>query len=202
VWFIDGDFPFVAPAGSAKWVGLVLVVVLALQAIKEAVTLVRAHVFNIPKNLMIWGTALAWYVGIVHFDGDVPFTVTNVVAHGVPYMALVWIFGRRKHEKSPAPPASLLARCFTAPGAALFLAALVCLAFTEEALWDALIWRDRKAFFGWAWVFPPIKDDKVLALLVPLLAVPQATHYVLDAFIWRIRKPSSEVNHLLLRDRH
>jgi hypothetical protein len=26
----------------------------------------------------------------------------------------------------------------------------------------------------------------VLAWLVPLLAVPQATHYILDAFIWRM----------------
>ena len=27
----------------------------------------------------------------------------------------------------------------------------------------------------------------VLALIVPLLALPQATHYVWDAFLWKVR---------------
>ena len=31
----------------------------------------------------------------------------------------------------------------------------------------------------------------LLALLVPLLALPQATHYLLDAWIWKVR-PGNE----------
>ena len=31
----------------------------------------------------------------------------------------------------------------------------------------------------------------VLALVVPLLALPQATHYLLDAWIWKVR-PGNE----------
>lgn len=34
---------------------------------------------------------------------------------------------------------------------------------------------------------PPIDTHRALALLVPLLSVPQMTHYVLDAVIWRLR---------------
>ncbi|MCC6273443.1 MAG: hypothetical protein IT572_08250 [Deltaproteobacteria bacterium] len=34
-----------------------------------------------------------------------------------------------------------------------------------------------------------------LAILVPLLALPQATHYVLDGFIWRMRGGDLEWTH-------
>jgi hypothetical protein len=65
------------------------------------------------------------------------------------------------------------------PGFLLFLAAL---ALAEEFLWDWLIWHERPALFG-----PNLLDlpADLLALVVPLLALPQATHYVLDAFIWK-----------------
>ena len=33
--------------------------------------------------------------------------------------------------------------------------------------------------------------------LVPLLVVPQLTHYVLDGFIWKLRKPDETVTALL-----
>jgi hypothetical protein len=57
------------------------------------------------------------------------------------------------------------------------------LAFVEEMLWDRLVWHDR------AWLFGGGDGHALgavpLALLVPLLAVPQATHYVRDAVLWR-----------------
>ena len=37
-------------------------------------------------------TALCWGLGIVVFNSDYAFTVTNVIIHGVPYMALVYPF--------------------------------------------------------------------------------------------------------------
>ena len=36
--------------------------------------------------------------------------------------------------------------------------------------------------------------DKALAFIVPLLALPQVTHYILDGFIWKIRKDEFKWN--------
>jgi hypothetical protein len=48
--------------------------------------------------------------------------------------------------------------------------------------WDRLVWHDRDWLFGASsGQLGPI----VLAFVVPLLALPQATHYVLDGMLWR-----------------
>ncbi len=31
-------------------------------------------------------------------------------------------------------------------------------------------------------------DPDIMKIIVPLLALPQVTHYIIDGFIWRIRK--------------
>jgi hypothetical protein len=194
-WFIEGDFPFRAPRGSATIVGILFVVILGALSIKEVAILCRTGFINIPKNLVIFGTALAWYTGIVFCNGDIPFTLTNVISHGVPYIALIWITGQKKlratSSSSLVPPLSRIV--FSARGIALFLVILVGLAFWEEALWDTLVWRERQQLFGWLWGIPQLENHSMLSLLVPLLAVPQATHYVVDAFIWRIRRSQGSV---------
>ena len=68
--------------------------------------------------------------------------------------------------------------------AALFLAPLVLLALLEEWGWDRLVWHENGALFpGAALDAGPL----LLSLLVPLLALPQATHYLLDAWIWKVK---------------
>jgi membrane protease YdiL (CAAX protease family) len=158
---------------------------------------------RLPKNLVVWGTAVAWYVGIVYYDADIPFTLTNVVAHGVPYITLIWLFTARdataqkseqlEHrsvsvEEFLFHPRSLSRKIL---GVSAFLSLIIALAYIEELLWDSMVWRDHGMFFDWAWWMPHLTSHEVLQLIVPLLAVPQATHYVLDAFIWRIRKRTS-----------
>jgi hypothetical protein len=69
----------------------------------------------------------------------------------------------------------------------IFLATLWLLAYAEELLWDRGIWHERAWLFGAA--FDP---GRLKVLLVPLLALPQATHYVLDGFIWR-RKSNPDI---------
>ena len=61
-----------------------------------------------------------------------------------------------------------------------FLATLWLIAYVEELLWDRGVWHEREWLFGVAWDTGTLK-----ILLVPLLALPQLTHYVLDGFIWR-----------------
>ena len=66
-------------------------------------------------------------------------------------------------------------------GLGAFLGLLVALAFAEELLWDRLVWHER----GWLFGNGAALGENLLAWVVPLLAVPQLTHYVLDGFLWR-----------------
>ena len=53
-------------------------------------------------------------------------------------------------------------------------------AYVEELFWNRGVWHERNWMFGANWDWTAWK-----VYLVPLLAVPQLTHYVLDGFIWR-----------------
>jgi hypothetical protein len=176
-WFIDGDFvQYNWPLGRHVATSLYLVLLLAYVS-REVWLYRRFGTFNLPRNLLLGGTALSWYAGIVLFNGDLAFTLLNVVSHGVPYLALVW--SRR--------PAGASGRGWWARpyGLLVFLGAIGLFAFLEEGLWDGLVWREHGTVFGWFQALPPIAQPTLLMWLVPLLALPQSTHYVLDGFIWR-----------------
>ena len=57
----------------------------------------------------------------------------------------------------------------------------------EEWAWDRAVWHDHPSLFPGPELTPSPELLALLALLVPLLAVPQASHYLLDAWIWRVR---------------
>jgi hypothetical protein len=176
-WFIDGDFvQHDWPLGRHLATGLYVALLLAYVS-REAWLCHKQRRFNLPRNLLLGGTALSWYAGIVLFNGDLAFTLLNVVSHGVPYLALVW--SRR--------PAGARGRGWWAGsyGLLVFLGAIILFAFVEEGLWDGLVWREHGTVFGWFQALPPIAQPTLLMWLVPLLALPQSTHYVLDGFIWR-----------------
>jgi hypothetical protein len=67
-----------------------------------------------------------------------------------------------------------------AHGPAFFLVMLWAIAYIEEMLWDRGVWQDRSWLFGAPWEIGTLK-----LMLVPLLALPQLVHYILDGFIWR-----------------
>jgi hypothetical protein len=141
--------------------------------------------------LLVLGPALTWNLGIVWFNDDRVFTLTNVVFHGVPYLALVWVAGGRdrvRHGLAALAPA--LSRRVV-PVVVAFYGVLVVLAFSEEALWDRWIWHERGQLFGetpaTSW------GELPLALAVSALTVPQATHYLLDRWIWRAGPENPEL---------
>lgn len=185
-WFVAGDFlampwPWLAAFGAVIYGAL-----LFAYTVKEIrYSRLQRHI-NLPKNLLLLGTVLSWGVGIVVFDNDLAFTALNVVAHGVPYMALIWIFCRNRAQlaREPRPPLRFLFRPWLLP---LFVLSLVVLAYGEEGLWDSLVWRDHATLFPFFQQLPRLTDSSTLSWLVPLLALPQSTHYALDAFIWRLR---------------
>jgi hypothetical protein len=80
--------------------------------------------------------------------------------------------------------AGALGRVFQARGWPVFLASLIAAAWLEEWGWDRFVWHERASLFPG----PDLSlSAAALALVVPLLALPQATHYVLDAWIWRVK---------------
>ncbi len=71
------------------------------------------------------------------------------------------------------------------------------LAFVEEGLWDITVWQEHSAIFGTRHMQNFSMDGALLTLVVPLLALPQITHYILDGFIWKIKKDDFKWNNEL-----
>jgi hypothetical protein len=196
VWFVEGDFVTLSSAWITRGAGVVYALLAAAYLVKEAVLYARGRTPSTGKNLVILTTALSWYVGIVRYDSDYAFTVTNVLSHGVPYVALVWIHSRRKW--SAAAARSWLGWVSQPRAAAAFVGVLVFFAFCEEGLWDLLVWGDHPSVFGGRNHVLAMTDSPLLPFLVGLLALPQATHYVLDGFIWKMGPRNPDLRDYLL----
>lgn len=178
VWFMDGDFVDLARLAPLVTAGQVL---LALSLVAFGVrTAERARgglVVSWGKIVVVVTTVLSWHVAIVVADDDLTFTALNVLPHGVPYVALLWAYARARAKRAPATLGSRIALRGLAP----FVLVILACALGEEALWDRLVWLDR----GWLFGFLPEARTAIPALLVPLLSLPQSTHYALDALLWR-----------------
>ncbi|RKG85617.1 hypothetical protein D7W82_19010 [Corallococcus sp. CA049B] len=183
-WFVENDFL----SGLPRWMGTAALgahaAVLTLWAGFQVLRIARGEGVQAGKVLLVVATWVAWFGGIVLARDDFAFTVMNVVLHGVPYFALLFRYARGRHAEGGFGDWGVLLRAGL-PGFLLFLAGLALL---EEGLWDVLVWHDRPVLFGDS---GPSLEADVLALVVPLLALPQATHYVLDAFVWKAgREPA------------
>jgi hypothetical protein len=192
-WFVAGDFV------DAAWLARAVVpmeiacaVVLLAFFVRQAQLARVTRVVPIGKLMIVTTTALAWWIGIVLTNSDLDFTVTNVTIHGVPYMVLLWHYGQARKEEAPRALGSRI----VASGVGAFFGLLVALAFIEEMAWDHLVWHEHAWLFGGldaggaARSLDPAPDGLppvIEAMVVALLAVPQATHYAIDAFLWRRR---------------
>lgn len=172
-WFIENDF--IALPSLVEEVLFPVYVAALLTYFGKLIYLYLAKGFLNPgKDIVVATTVVCWYVGIVVFNSDYAFTVTNVVIHGVPYFALIYYYARMRRETASPFYQKLSSNWL------IFLATLWALAYVEELFWHRGVWHDRNWLFGENWDFSEWKT-----FFVPLLAVPQITHYVLDGFIWR-----------------
>lgn len=183
-WFVQGDFVSGLPGALLPVAGGIT----AALAVAHVTLRARSRRVAWGRDLWVGLTALVWFGGIVLTDGDLAFTATNVVLHGVPYMALVGLVGARQWSRTGQGPAS---RAWFG-ALPLFVLPLLVLAFAEEGLWDALVWRDNAWLFG-DWAPQPGWEG----LGIPLLSVPQVTHYLLDGLIWRLGPPNPALRSLL-----
>ncbi|HEV8487868.1 MAG TPA: hypothetical protein VGV87_30385 [Blastocatellia bacterium] len=174
-WFLTDDFTGV-PEMLDRIAQPIYWSVLGIYAIRSLYRWARKREVNPGKDIVVATTALCWYAGIVWYNSDYAFTVTNVIIHGVPYLALIYWYGRaRSVQTSGRGVLRIFAR-----GPAFFLLLLWAIAYVEELFWDRGVWQERSWLFGGPWEIGALK-----VILVPLLALPQITHYVLDGFVWR-----------------
>lgn len=185
-WLIGGDFVPGLPKEAASALLPLHLAITAAYLLRQVWLLATRRPVSAGKNLVVATTWLTWYVGIVAFDSDYAFTVTNVLVHGIPYLAFVHRWGRARFEASPFP----VARVFRPRAWPLYLAPLLAAAWLEEWGWDRLLWHENGSLFAGPDLMP---SAALLALLVPLLALPQATHYLLDAWIWRVRPENPDL---------
>lgn len=191
-WFVKTDFAEI-PALAERILAPAYWVSLGLYAVHALYRALWQRRFNPGKDVVVLTTAVCWYVGIVTFNSDYAFTVTNVIIHGIPYMVLVAWY--REHRMPTSAPAAAVENRPTRRwrGIVIFVSVLWLLAYVEELFWDCGVWHEHSWLFGAPW---DIGDyDKVL---VPLLAVPQITHYILDGFIWRRRSNPDFAKHCQL----
>ena len=175
-WFVTGDFARDFPVVLEKILFPVYVASLVLYCGKSVYLYISQRFANFGKDIVVGTTAICWYLGIVAFNSDYAFTVTNVIIHGVPYFALVYWYARSRRATASSFYQTISGNWLT------FLLTLWALAYIEELFWHRGIWHERNWLFGADFEFGNLK-----MFIVPLLALPQLTHYVLDGFIWRRR---------------
>ncbi len=183
-WFIAGDF-YAIPSIVESIVFPLYLIALAIYFGKSVYQYLASGFINIGKDIVVATTAICWYSGIVLFNSDYAFTVTNVIIHGVPYFALIYVYARARREQAGAAYRALSSNWI------VFLATLWAIAYVEELFWHRGVWHERNWLFGADWDLGNLK-----IFLVPLLAVPQLTHYVLDGFIWR-RRSNERLNEIV-----
>ncbi|OYU81059.1 MAG: hypothetical protein CFE23_06075 [Flavobacterium sp. BFFFF1] len=177
-WFTTDDFFSYENAATLNVLQWIYFAIMGFYVLRTLHKYVTEKYFNIPKNAIIIGTALSWYFGIVYFNDDLIFTLLNVVSHGIPYMALIYL--KEIHTK-PEPELGRLHFLKAFRGIFIYIGILLIIAFSEEYLWEILVWNEQFSVLS-----PGM--GKYAFLLVPLLTVPQFTHYILDGLIWKTKK--------------
>ncbi len=189
-WFTTGDFfsfsLFTAPIWDALCVAYWLLII---GWIAEDVWLANKHNYKLSIGRMLWllSTAVNWYLGIVFFNSDLVFTMTNVVAHGIPYLVLVVMYQQRKRQVNKKVRYTQLA--------SVIIGGAILLGFVEEYLWDYLINHDKYDLFIPVFEYPQL-SPALQAFFIALLALPQVVHYVLDGYIWKMNAKNPHLKSL------
>lgn len=195
-WFIKGDFYLMDLHPQVSQIVVILFwMVIVIYVVSEIIESIKSKEINLQKNAIVIGTALSWYIGIVHFNSDMVFTFLNIICHGIPYMALVWVHGKKSNASTTHN--SFLKLIYGRFSLLLFLLPLLLFAYAEEGLWDFFVWNEHGAVFFSLGDSHFSLPKTLLNIVVPLLSLPQLFHYVIDGFIWKIRNDKFEWTKIL-----
>ncbi|MBN9283605.1 MULTISPECIES: hypothetical protein [Flavobacterium] len=174
-WFMPNEFLQFENEGLLEIFRVFYFLILVVYVLSVSYKAWKNRFFNIPKNAIIAGTALSWYFGIVYYNNDLIFTMLNVVSHGIPYMALIFL---KEIDGKGTALWGAMSYLTKFKGVVFYLGILLLIAFLEEYIWEIAVWNEQFSMRG-------MDFTAAHFVLVPLLAVPQFTHYVLDGFIWK-----------------
>ena len=199
-WFVEEDF--VSANIATDLMGHIVPIANSLYFLIlgwwlwDEIKLGRIHGnLQLGKILWVLTTAFNWFLGIIYFNSDIVFTITNVVAHGLPYIALI-IFYQEGKERMKG---RLVSGNWTRISLSVISLVLI-LAFTEEYLWDALVYRDYENVFFQVLGYPfDTPAFFVQWLAIGMLTVPQLTHYILDGYIWKNNDKNPYLKQILLK---
>ena len=185
-WFVSGDFFFWGDffALGASLISLLHLLYWIILAAWVAEEVHRSEQIHWGKILWVITTAINWYGGIVFFNSDLIFTVSSVVAHGIPYLALMIYYQHQKEQIQRAKKTSVYYWI------ALIFPVVMLLAWIEEYCWDRWVYNDRPDFFGAIIPYADslLEDPFAKGFAIALLTIPQMTHYIIDGFIWKSNK--------------
>ena len=194
-WFVEGDFFQFHVDSALVWSVLNYVYWLIISGwLVDEIRLIKQQKIHFSTGRILWlfTTAFNWYLGIIYFNSDLAFTLTNVVAHGIPYIALVIYYQATKETRTSSNkrPSILIIGCVIIIGSLLF-------AFGEEYLWDLFLNQDKQELFG-SWIsYPEISNPRLQAIALALLSLPQVVHYVLDGFIWKMNDTNPHLRNMM-----
>ncbi len=206
-WFVENDFfPIHTLFGSSGELDTIFTLlnvaywgIIAIWVTNQF----RKRTENTPistgKILWVLTTALNWWFGIVYFNSDLIFSISNVVAHGIPYIALVYYYDVNKTALvSSIRPKTLylVKRLF------IILGVILIAAIVEEYFWDMLVYRDHPMIFER--IFPyrwdQLEQGWRIALVIAVLALPQQVHYIIDRFIWKMSAKNPHLKSIFTRN--
>ena len=198
-WFIEHDFlPLFELINSIQIFSYLNIgyFILLIVWIGSEIKASKGKHFAWGKVFWVVSTSLNWYIGIVHFNSDYIFSITNVVAHGVPYLVLIinYKIGEEQIQRGGK-------LAFTEALMSTFsvLVLIFFIGFFEEYFWDMLVNLERHEIFEIVspyWIH--IENSPVLiALSTAILTLPQATHYVLDGIIWKFNASNPKLKGII-----
>ncbi len=185
-WMLAGDFKYINLPFLVSFLKMFYFLIHLVYIYIEFKEYQFHKKWNIGRMLITLSTSFAWYSSIVLINNDFTFSLVNVIGHGIPYFALVWVTEKRELNNSSSDFFKFI---FSKWGWICFYLIIFGFAYIEEGLWDSLIWHEHSETFGWIYpFFDLIESDQVLAFMIPLLIMPQVVHYILDAYIWKSKK--------------
>lgn len=144
--------------------------IIALYVLRQVFLAYRGRQINLAKYIICLTTWLAWFPGIVIFHSSLVFFLSQTLLHGVPYLHLIYRYGKKRSVDVRSRFLQLFGRKF---GLLWFLVLIFCFGKLAENFDYILNHTDHGSM--WA------------AIVFPLLLLPPICHYVLDGFIWKRR---------------
>lgn len=197
-WFIENDFVSMAWVMNATVHYTLEILYWSIMAgwlIEEVIYVKKGfNTLSYGRILWLFTTLVNWYLGIIWFNSDLAFTLTNVVAHGIPYFALVIFYKVKKQQfQHVIKSRTTLSIAFS------IIALSLVFAWFEEYLWDLFLNHEKEAFFSRIMTYPDfnIYNTPIETIALVLLSLPQVTHYILDGFIWKMNASNPHLKQII-----